>query len=400
MSGTADAGEVLSHQSSGLASEPRERGRLHWHGEDDDGPMREWLVDQLLPKVGTALASGRWGTYKTFVVMDLAGAVMGRSSFAGRDIERQGGVVFIASEGQSELRIRLTAMVQEKIRPDLESSLPFAWVEECTKLTAPSALGELEIILAEAARTMLERFDMPLALVVFDTLSSSAGFKNADDTAENQRVMDVLKALSLRFDCLVLAVDHFGKNAESGTRNSSVKEDSVDAVLALLGERDAAGTISNPRMAIRKVRGGPTGGEIRFTPRVAQIGEDGAETTIVIDWPEQEQSSTATASGWRRDGRQLRVALEKALERSGRSIVPRAGEEPVQAVLRDELREEFYHLRAGDNVETRRKAFSRLLQAARSNGLVVCREVDGSDWVGFPAACPRSRRRDGTGQLL
>ena len=47
----------------------------------------------------------------------------------------------------------------------------------------------------------------------------------------------------------------------------------------------------------------------------------------------------------------------------GRIIVPRAGEEPVQAVLRDELREEFYHLRAGDNVETRRKAFSRLLQS-------------------------------------
>ena len=400
MSGDANDMTMPPREQALLKSEPSERGRLHWHGEDDDGPLREWLVDQLLPKVGTALASGRWGTYKTFVVMDLAGAVMSRTGFAGRDIERQGGVVFIASEGQSELRIRLTAMVQEKIRPDLESSLPFAWIEECIKLTAPSALGELEIILAEAARAMLERFDMPLALVVFDTLSSSAGFKNADDTAENQRVMDVLKALSLRFDCLVLAVDHFGKNAESGTRNSSVKEDSVDAVLALLGERDAAGTISNPRMAIRKVRGGPTGGEIRFTPRVAQIGEDAAETTIVIDWPEQEQSSAAVASGWRRDGRQLRAALENALERSGRSIVPRADEAPVRAVLRDELREEFYHLRAGDNVETRRKAFSRLLQAARSNGLVICREVDGSDWVGFPAGSSRSRRKDGTGQLL
>ena len=334
--------------------------------------------------------------------MDLAGAVLMQAGAASPAATSSGKGACSSSppKASRRLRNRLTAMVQEKIRPDLESSLPFAWVEECTKLTAPSAQGELEIILAEAARTMLERFDMPLALVVFDTLSSSAGFKNADDTAENQRVMDVLKALSLRFDCLVLAVDHFGKNAESGTRNSSVKEDSVDAVLALLGERDAAGTISNPRMAIRKVRGGPTGGEIRFTPRVAQIGEDGAETTIVIDWPEQERSSTAAAFGWRRDGRQLRVALEKALERSGRTIVPKADEEPVQAVLRDELREEFYHLRAGDNVETRRKAFSRLLQAARSNGLVICREVDGSDWVGFPAGCSRSRRRDGTGQLL
>ena len=83
MSDTPDTGELLPHQLTSLTSEPRERGRLHWHGEDDDGPMREWLVDQLLPKVGTALASGRWGTYKTLVVMDLAGAVMSRSSFAG-----------------------------------------------------------------------------------------------------------------------------------------------------------------------------------------------------------------------------------------------------------------------------------------------------------------------------
>ena len=386
MSDDAEDTGLWPLKQSNLGIETRERSRLHWHGEDDDSPMREWLVDQLLPKVGTALASGRWGTYKTFVVMDLAGAVMGRSSFAGRDIERQGGVLFVAAEGQSELRIRLTAMVQEKISPDLESSLPFAWVEECTKLTAPSALGELEIILAEAARKMLECFNLPLALVVFDTLSSSAGFRDANDTAENQRVMDVLKALSLRFDCLVLAVDHFGKNVDSGTRNSSVKEDSVDAVLALLGERDAAGTISNPRMAIRKVRGGPTGGEIRFAPRVAEIGDDGVETTIVIDWSEQAQSSASASSEWTRGGRQLKAALERALKHAGCSIVLEADKPPVRAVHRDELREEFYRLRAGDAADTKRKAFNRLLQAACNKGLVICREINGSDWIGLPPA--------------
>ena len=397
MSGTEDAGELLSHQSSGLASEPSDRGRLHWHGEDDDGPMREWLVDQLLPKVGTALASGRWGTYKTFVVMDLAGAVLSRGSFAGRDVERQGGVLFVAAEGQSEMRIRLTAMVQEKISPDPASCLPFAWLEECPKLSAASALAELEAILGEAANTMRERFDLPLALVVIDTLSSSAGFRDANDTAENQRVMDVLKQLSLRFDCLVLAVDHFGKNVDSGTRNSSVKEDSVDAVLALLGERDAAGTISNPRMAIRKVRGGPTGGEIRFAPRIAEIGDDEVETTIVIDWPDQALSSTSASSGWTRDGRQLRTALERALKHAGRSIVLEADQPQGLAVHRDVLREEFYRLRAGDAADTKRKAFNRLLQAACTKGLVICREIDGSDWIGLHAASPlHTTRTEGT----
>ena len=384
MSGAVDAGELLTHDFQGLCSEPRERGRLHWHGEDDDGPLREWLVDQLLPKVGTALASGRWGTYKTFVVLDLAGAVLSRGNFAGRSIERQGGVLFVASEGQSEMRIRLSAIVQEKVGSDPETCLPFAWLEECTKLTSSAALANLEVILAEAARKMRERFDLPLALVVFDTLSSSAGFKNADDTAENQRVMDLLKALSLRFDCLVLAVDHFGKNLDSGTRNSSVKEDSADAVLALLGDRDAAGTVSNPRLAIRKVRGGPTGSEIRFAPRVIEIGDnDRRETTIVIDWVEQAGIVNA-ALDWRRDARQLKVALEKALEQCGRSIVIEADKPPVRAVHRDDLRDAFYHLRSSDTLETKRKAFSRLLQAARGKGLIICGESDGSDWIGFP----------------
>ena len=397
MSGNANDTTLPPLQQPRLGSEPRERGRLYWHGEDDDGPLREWLVDQLLPKVGTALASGRWGTYKTFVVMDLAGAVMSRSSFAGRYIERQGGVLFIAAEGQSEMRVRLTAMVQEKISSDPASCLPFAWLEECPKLSAASALAELEVILGEAANTMRERFDLPLALVVFDTLSSSAGFRDANDTAENQRVMDVLKQLSLRFDCLVLAVDHFGKNLDSGTRNSSVKEDSVDAVLALLGERDAAGTISNPRMAIRKVRGGPTGGEIRFAPRVAEIGDDEVETTIVIDWSEQAQSSTSASSEWTRDGRQLKAALETALKHAGRSIVLEADQPPGRAVHRNELREEFYRLRAGDAADTKRKAFNRLLQVACIKGLVICREINGSDWIGLPpAAALDARRTEGT----
>ena len=70
--------------------------------------------------------------------------------------------------------------------------------------------------------------------------------------------MTVLSTTAREQDALVLAVDHFGKDVSTGTRNSSVKEAHVDAVLALLGERHLAGKVSNPRMAIRKLRGGPS----------------------------------------------------------------------------------------------------------------------------------------------
>jgi hypothetical protein len=43
----------------------------------------------------------------------------------------------------------------------------------------------------------------------------------------------------------------------TGTRNSPVKEDAVEAVLALIADRDVAGTVTNQRLAIRKLKGGP-----------------------------------------------------------------------------------------------------------------------------------------------
>ena len=57
---------------------------FRWHGEAYDGPLKEWLVEGMLPKIGKALISGQWGTYKTFAAMDLAGAVMTKTTFAGK----------------------------------------------------------------------------------------------------------------------------------------------------------------------------------------------------------------------------------------------------------------------------------------------------------------------------
>ena len=59
--------------------------------------------------------------------------------------------------------------------------------------------------------------------------------QDANDASETQRVMTVLtEEVAQAAQLLVLVVDHFGKNVDTGTRNSSVKEDAVDAVLDCL----------------------------------------------------------------------------------------------------------------------------------------------------------------------
>lgn len=80
---------------------------VHWHGEDDQAVARSMLVKGLLPERGKALVSGQWGTFKTFVVLDLAGSVMTGLAFAGREVRRRGGILFVAAEGASEIAIRL-----------------------------------------------------------------------------------------------------------------------------------------------------------------------------------------------------------------------------------------------------------------------------------------------------
>jgi hypothetical protein len=67
----------------GKADEQAEekKERLRWHGESGAPPVRAWLVNGLLPETGVGLISGQWGTYKTFVALDLAAAVMAGLAF-------------------------------------------------------------------------------------------------------------------------------------------------------------------------------------------------------------------------------------------------------------------------------------------------------------------------------
>jgi hypothetical protein len=135
------------------AVKPGPRSVLRWHG-DKDHVIREWLVERTLPRIGTALFPGPWGSYKTFVVIDLAMAVMLKRPFAGRAVNHQCGVLFIAPEGAFEVPIRLQAAYEESASFDENKLLPFAWIETCPRLSEKNSLKALEAVAAEANQKM------------------------------------------------------------------------------------------------------------------------------------------------------------------------------------------------------------------------------------------------------
>jgi hypothetical protein len=184
------------------------------------------LVDEALPSVGVALMSGQWGMHKTFAAFDLAGSLMTMASFAGHPVLRKGGTLWLAAEGQGQVRVRLEAIGREKVAKagtadgakEIDPKrMPFVWRTSCPRLSGDRARAELDRLITAAAREMREKFDLPLALVVIDALTSAALFKDANDTSESARAFAMLASLAAEFGLLILVIDHFGKNPETGT---------------------------------------------------------------------------------------------------------------------------------------------------------------------------------------
>jgi AAA domain len=396
-------------QTAAPTKAPPQPIELFWHGKEYGRKPRCWLIKDLVPETGTGLASGQWGVAKTFCMLDLAAAVMTTTPYAGREIVRRGGILFVAAEGAIEIPIRLQGLVEHKLRPaslangalgepitaDLEA-LPFAWIEEAPDLKDQNSFNRLLEAAKSAARNLREQFDLPLVLIVIDTLSASANLKDANDAAEGQFIMNRLNELSRATGAFALAVDHFGKAVETGTRGTSAKEGAADVVLALLGDREINGTIRNTRMALRKLRGGKTGTETPFDLKVVDL-EDG-ETTCIIEWRTERAvaaSETSKKDRWSKSLRIFQAALTDALAEHGATTKPFADGPALRTVSVQAVRDEFMKAYVGD-ADAKRKAFTRSVQSARVNGLIGSREIAGVDhvWLVDPDTTNRTSRPD------
>jgi AAA domain len=404
------AGEVdrclKDYPNEETAESHRRRARaplptVYLHGDVDPFTSRKWRIKKLMTEVGVGLLVGQWGTYKTFMAVELAAAVMTGQSFADRFRVRQKcGVLLIATEGAEEVAPRLEAVVQEKCREHLtanrqgEQRAPFAFCKETPLLLQTGAADTLVAMAQEADRHLQAEFGLPLGLIIIDTVMVAAGYtKSGDenDSAIAQKVMSVLKTVAEQTHSFVLGVDHFGKNIETGTRGSSAKESHADCVLALLG-KETDGRVTDPRINTRKVRGASAGQEFAFTVRTVELlryneagqpqtatDEDGDPiTTLVIEWPPQESGSLFKE--WPKSLRLLQRVLVETISAHGVPL-PVGDGIKVQAIDREEVRPEFYKLYPADGdteqkrQRARKEAFKRTIKAAQDASRLDVRVV-------------------------
>jgi hypothetical protein len=369
-----------------------------WYYGDPAQPQLPMLVPYLLPQKGFGYLGGQWGTHKTFITNDLAVAIASGGSFAGQPVAFQGAVVQIELEGSnSELRVYAAAerrevatdnlpIVHLRVEPPkiMNNGLPNpAWMPWAKKL-------------AQYARDVAADAGMPLALITIDPQNRIAGFKDEQSSAEGQHVTDALIKLYKDANCLVLIVDHLGKDPDAGLRGTSAKETNPLFILST-GETQK-NVYAERKLSVRKMRNGLTGIAVSFQMEDAEVtinqivrAEDGTERiephtgrTLTIRWGEDvEQASDPGGGGMPKSHEMaLMVLREMILGRAGVELPPECG--TVKGMRGVKL--DSWRLRLIDKTIITNKnasaAFSRL-----KDGLLRDKEIDishGFVWIPLP----------------
>ena len=370
--------------------------RLYAHGDPDPRPLKAWLIKHLMAAVGHGLLSGQWGAGKTFMVFDSAAALATGQPFVGHTVKRQCGTLLIAAEGGDEVRLRLDAVVREKCGN--MSTAPFLWYEAAPLLLDKGAAKTLIAMARQAEASLITRFGLPLGLIVIDTIAACAGYRRAGDENDNaigQAIMNVLKAVAQEIKCVVLGVDHFGKDQMAGTRGAYAKESSGDVVLVCLGEKQLSGAVTNTRLAVRKHRGGRQGQEHAFQLRVVEApekDEDGDPiTTMVIDWLPAGAGAAGAPSEpdtWAQPRRQDQRTAVLRLKRVLMTILAEQGVDlpipldgpTVRMVDQELVRKDFYASTPAEGTPKQKRQFryaqfKRALDWAEQEQLIAIGEI-------------------------
>lgn len=236
-----------------------------------------WLVKGWLPKEGVALLAGQSRIGKTFLLLELAGALATGGSFFGRPVRERVGVLILAAEGAGTIAPRLEALRLHRLGGMEAATLPIAWAEI-------SDANEIGAIVAAAAAEMQSRFGVRLGMIGVDTVAAAF---NADenDAQLATAAMKALGKLASEARTLVVAVAHYGKSDGAGVRGSSAWTASADVILAATGEiSEITGEVKDRKVALTKSRYAETGPISDFELRGVNLGldEDGDPISAAV----------------------------------------------------------------------------------------------------------------------
>lgn len=297
-------------------STPEQRGRLARIVRSNDrlaGAEPEWLVEGILPKVGTGMLYAESAGGKSFTGIDLCYAVENGLPWGGRNVKR-GRAIYVAAEDSAGVCFRAACQFEFE---GLET--PFNIIRADQKgLDLTGSAIDLEELIAdiECARGPDE-----VGLIFIDTFERLA--EGVDENSSNAvgQVWSNLAKIAAHFKCLVLVAHHTGKSGDT-YRGSSTFKNRADVAVSIV---EMAGGVR--RLKVEKQRNGQSGVMAEFTLEPIP-GTQTCQVSFCADWNAGKSSNETLKKPKDRKGRQFQSAILGALQdtwaQTGRNEMPKS----------------------------------------------------------------------------
>jgi hypothetical protein len=328
---------------------------LVWFDEITPSLEANDYVQGLLCTSSSIVIYGDSNAGKTFWATDLALHIAAGDPWCKRRVE-QGGVIYCVLEGGIGFRNRVSAW---KAARGLENfPLPFAAIQSGLNLLDPDADTHR---LIEAVQRAKENMDVPVKLIVIDTLARAmaGGNENApDDMGALVRNMDLIRAET---GASVMFIHHSGKDQAKGARGHSSLRAAIDTEIEVAVDETTARTAT-----VVKQREMKKGDVFGFTLKVVELGTNRhgeAVTTCTVEYGATDQAAGAVSgirsrlTGHSKRAFEVLTDLCASAGRTGERGVPSG----CSSIPEKWWRDRFYErAMPGTEQEAKKKAFQRV----------------------------------------
>jgi hypothetical protein len=236
-----------------------DRYKVMWPADIANIQPIQWRLKHVLPATGLAVIYGPSGSGKSFLTVDLGGAISHGNPWFGIKTY-QTTVIYVVLEGEAGIRNRIQAL--EKAHGPLPAN-GFGVITQSFQLTSPQDV----IDLAEV---------VPAGSVVFiDTLNRAAPTADENSSSDMGKIIEAAKTLYRVTNSLVVLVHHTGKDASRGIRGHS------SLVGALDGSIEVQRSDQKRSWTVAKTKDGEDGKTVNFKLKHHVLGQDADGDDIV-----------------------------------------------------------------------------------------------------------------------
>jgi hypothetical protein len=233
-------------------------------------PRPRWLVQGLIEQDCLAVISGAPGTYKSFLILDVAFAMATGNLWHGRRTQ-QAPVLLIAGEGHGGLSRRMRAWFKAS---EADPSTAQLAVSRC----AAQMLDDASYAMVEReAKAKAREWGRAPGMIVIDTLNRNFGPGDENSTGDMSNFFARCDRLRQVFPkSTVVVVHHAGHGDQRRSRGSSVVSGTADVEIVLLRERDPATNRPEPgaQVTFRKMKDAEEPESFWIDPTFVHLGLD------------------------------------------------------------------------------------------------------------------------------